>query len=205
MLRAPSRHYLYCQSIGWGIFLLAGIYTRSRFELIFITFLIGLFITHILRNAILRYGWLNAPLRRGLPRLLLATILAAAIGGVVKMTAFNLGGITSKLMERLPWLLLLFYTGLEYILLFLPWTIIYCLYHHIQKTREKNTELRRLELLLKEKAATANDTTVDIESITRSLDRIRSLIGEDTTRARAEITAFSQLLRKGYLKATDPQ
>jgi hypothetical protein len=140
-----------------------------------------------------------------LPRLLLATILAAAVGGVVKMTAFNLGGITSKLMERLPWLLLLFYTGLEYILLFLPWTIIYCLYHHIQKTREKNTELRRLELLLKEKAATANDTTVDIESITRSLDRIRSLIGEDTTRARAEITAFSQLLRKGYLKATDPQ
>jgi|GEM_PF-5411650 hypothetical protein len=35
--------------------------------------------------------------------------------------------------------------------------------------------------------------------------RIRSLIDEDATSARAEITAFSQLLRKGYLKVNDPQ
>ena len=82
---------------------------------------------------------------------------------------------------------------------------MYCLYFHIQKARQKNVELRRLELLLQEKSATAGDTAVDIESITRSLDRIRSLIDEDASGARSEITAFSQLLRTGYLKVNDPQ
>ena len=66
------------------------------------------------------------------------------------------------------------------------------------------THLLRLAIL-KEKSATAGDAAVDIESITRSLDRIRSLIAEDAAAARAEITVFSQLLRKGYLKINDPQ
>jgi two-component system, LytTR family, sensor kinase len=201
MQRAPSRYYLYCQSIGWGMFLVAGISIGSRFGYLFVTSLIGLFITHILRNTILSYGWLNWPLPQGLPRLLLATILAAAVGGMIKVIVFSLGRMTL----RLPWHSRILACSIEYILLFLPWTIMYCLYYQIQKTRQKNAEIRRLELLLQERSATAGDTAVDIESITRSLDRIRSLINEDAAGARAEITAFSQLLRKGYLKINDPQ
>jgi hypothetical protein len=182
-----------------------GIFTGGRFGNSFVTVLVGLLITHILRNAILSCGWLNLPLRQGLPRLLLAIILAAAVGGLIRATVFSVGGMSSTLMERLPWRLRILKGGLVYTLLFLPWTIIYCLYYHVQKSLQKNAEIRRLELLLKEKSATAGDSAVDIESITRSLDRIRSLIDEDAAGARAEITAFSQLLRKGYLKINDPQ
>jgi hypothetical protein len=216
MLRAPSKRYLYCQFVGWGVFLM--VYNISlylvlqgrpeitkRLENAFVTFLAGLFMTHLLRNAIRSQGWLNKPIRQGLPWLLLSTALAALTAGLVKVTLISMGGMTLARAGHLSWLARVFATGFEYSILFLPWTIMYCLYHHIQKARQKNTELQRLELLLKEKSATAGDTAVDIESITRSLDRIRSLIDEDAARARAEITAFSQLLRKGYLKINDPQ
>jgi len=214
MLRAPSKYYLYCQSIGWGILL--GVYIASgllfmhletikTLENAFIIVLIGLFTTHLLRNTIRNQGWLNLPLRQGLPWLLLATVSAAAAAGLMRVTVISLGGMTLARAERLSWHARVFGTGFEYSILFLPWTIMYCLYHHVQKTRQKNAEIRRLELLLKERSATAADTTLDIESITLSLDRIRSLIDEDAAGARAEITAFSQLLRTGYLKINDPQ
>jgi two-component system LytT family sensor kinase len=212
MLRAPSKRYLYCQFIGWGVFLVMAIialglirqYRIKLLENVFVTFLAGLFITHLLRNVIRSRGWLNWPLRQGLPWLLLGTVLAALTAGGMKVTVISLGGMTFTKVGY-SWYSRIFGAGFEYSILFLPWTIMYCLYHHIQKTRLKNVELRRLELLLKEKSAIAGDTTVDLESITRSLDRIRTLIDEDATRARAEITAFSQLLRKGYLKVNDPQ
>jgi hypothetical protein len=214
MLRAPSRHYLYCQFIGWGVFLMiyitSGIFVVrldaiKSLENAFVTFLAGLFMTHLLRNAIRSQGWLNGPVRQGLSWLLLATVLAAMAAGLMKVTVISLGGMTMKQVEGQSWHSRVFAAGLEYMLLFPPWTIMYCLCYHIQKARQKNAELQRLELLLKERSATAGDTSVDIESITRSLDRIRSLIDEDAAGARAEIKAFSQLLRKGYLKINDPQ
>ena len=214
MLRAPSRYYLYCQSIGWGMLL--GVYIASgllfthletikTLENAFISFLAGLFITHLLRNAIRSQGWLNWPLRQGLPWLLLGTVLAALTAGLMKVAVVSLGGMTSAKVGHSSWLSRIFATGFEYSILFLPWTIIYCLYYHVQKAQQKNAEIQRLELLLKEKSATAGDAAVNIESITRSLDRIRSLIDEDPAGARTEITAFSLLLRTGYLKVNDPQ
>jgi hypothetical protein len=214
MLRAPSKYYLYCQSIGWGILL--GVYIASgllfmhleainSLEHAFVTVLIGLFTTHLLRNTIRNQGWLNLPLRQGLPWLLLGTVWAAMAAGLIRPTIISPGGMTLARAESLSWYARVFVTGFEYSILFLPWTIMYCLYYHVQKTRQKNAEIRRLELLLKERSATAADTALDVESITRSLDRIRSLIGEDAASARTEITAFSQLLRTGYLKVNDPQ
>jgi hypothetical protein len=214
MLRAPSRRYLYCQTVGWGVLLVIFIASSRLFlhlktinslEHAFVTVLIGFFTTHLLRNTIRNQGWLNLPLRQGLPWLLLGTVWAAMAAGLIRATFISLGGMTLARAEPLSWYARVFGAGLEYILLFLPWTIMYCLYYHVQKTRQKNAEIRRLELLLKERSATAADTALDIESITRSLDHIRSLIGEDAAGARAEITAFSQLLRTGYLKVNDPQ
>jgi len=214
MLRVPSRRYLYCQSVGWGTLL--GVYLASGLLLLhqetikslenaFVTFFAGLFMTHLLRNSIRSQGWLNWPLRQGLPWLLLGTVLAALTAGLMKVTVNSLDGRTLAIIGHSPWHARVFAAGFEYSILFLPWTIMYCLYYHVQKTRQKNAEIRRLELLLKERSAAADDTAVDIESITRSLDRIRSLIDEDAAGARAEITAFSQLLRTGYLKINDPQ
>ena len=214
MERAPSRYYLYCQSIGWGvllvIFIASGLLllhreTLKSLENAFLAALIGLFATHLLRNAIRNQGWLDLPLRQGLPWLLLATVWAAMAAGLMKVTGNSLGGMTSAMVKHRSWYTRILATDFEYSILFLPWTIMYCLYHHVQKTRQKNAEIRRLELLLKERSATAADTALDVESITCSLDHIRSLIDEDAAGARAEITAFSQLLRTGYLKINDPQ
>jgi hypothetical protein len=214
MQRAPSRYYLYCQSIGWGMFLVVFIAsgllfphlkTIKSFENALVTTLTGLFTTHLLRNAIRNQGWLNLSLQQELPWLFLATVWAAMTAGLIKVTVISLGGMTPAMVERRSWYARVFLADFEYSILFLPWTIMYCLHHHVQQTRRKNAEIRRLELLLQEKSATADDTAVDIESITRSLHHIRSLIDQDAAGARAEITAFSQLLRKGYLKINDPQ
>jgi hypothetical protein len=57
-----------------------------------------------------------------------------------------------------------------------------------------------LKLLLKEKELSAADPPVDIDLITGSLDRIRSLIDEDPVSAREGINTFSNMLRKGRLR-----
>jgi hypothetical protein len=47
---------------------------------------------------------------------------------------------------------------------------------------------------------TGQRPAVDIDFITDSLNHIKSMIDQDPQASREEITAFSQLLRNGYLK-----
>jgi len=159
----------------------------------------GLFTTHLLRNFIRRHHFLTLPFAPILPRLLLLTVTAAIFAGLLQIAGFTfLATITTFpkwLMSRN-----IFAGTFEFLLLFIPWTTIYCLYFYIQQRQQRAIEKKRLELLLKEKELCAAGPVVDIDFIISSLDRIRHQIDKDPGTARAGITAFSQLLRKGHLK-----
>ena len=164
-----------------------------------ITCLAGLFITHLLRNFIRRHHYLALPFWPILPRLLLLMVTAALIAGLLRTACLTLWANIMTLPPLFKYRNILVNTS-EYLILFIPWTTIYCLYFYIQRRQQETLEKKRLELLLKEKELSAEGQVVDIDFLVGYLDRIRSLIDEDPGSARAGITAFSHLLRKGQLK-----
>jgi len=208
MTRSFSQLYLRCQLIGW-IAVLVWIIGMSQivgnqpfgkviwFQLIFC--LTGLLTTHLLRNFIRLCHYRELPIRKALPRLLLATVTAAFIGSLLEFAAIR------SLITIIPsprWLThenIIVGTFL-YLIVFVPWTSLYCLHFYIILRRKSGLEDRRLKLLLKEKELSAADPLVDIDLITGSLDRIRSLIDEDPVSAREGINTFSNMLRKGRLR-----
>ena len=119
-------------------------------EISLITCLAGLFTTHLLRNFIRRHHFLTLPFAPILPRLLLLTVTAAIFAGLLQIAGFTfLATITTFpkwLMSRN-----IFAGTFEFLLLFIPWTTIYCLYFYIQQRQQRAIEKKRLELLLKEK------------------------------------------------------
>jgi two-component system, LytTR family, sensor kinase len=208
MARSFSQLYLRCQLIGWssvlvwliGMSHIVGNQPFGKviwFQLIFC--LTGLLTTHLLRNFIRRRHYRELPIRKALPRLLLATVTAAVIGSVLEFAAIR----SSMTITHPPrWLTHqnIFAGTFQYLTFFITWTFIYCLHFYIVLRRKLNLEDRQLQLLLKEKELLAAEPPVDVGFITGSLDRIRSLIDVDPDGARAGINTFSHMLRKGRLK-----
>jgi hypothetical protein len=197
MGKSSSRYYLYCQCIGWGSVLILNIFVQLiltspshltgkwTWRLSLFT-LAGLLCTHLLRQIIVKNRWLQLPVKQTLLNLLLGVILTAAIAGSTLAIALSSHRLFAEIIS--------------YIIVVTPWTILYYGYHYMQKTRTEDLRRRRLGLLLKERQELAKDPAVDIDFITDSLNHIKSMIDQDPDASREEITAFSQLLRNGYLK-----
>jgi hypothetical protein len=133
-----------------------------------------------------KYNWLDLPIQQIFPRLLLG-VVSVSVGAGLTLCAITTG--------RQPFL-----NVPSYIMVITPWAIIYYGYDCIQKNKRHDLENKRLECLLQEKESSAERPAVDIDFITGALNNIQSMIDENPGRSRDEITAFSQLLRKGYLK-----
>jgi hypothetical protein len=165
--------------IGSGSFLTNRLSsTVVWFQLVFC--LAGLSATHLLRNFIRGRRYQELPFRQAWPRLLLATVTAAFIGSLLFVIAIRSWAMIAP-PPRWASRQNIFACTIEYLIVL-------------------SLEGHRLELLLKEKELSATEPPVDIDFITGSLDRIRSLIDEDPGSARAGINTFSQILRKGRLK-----
>jgi hypothetical protein len=208
MTRSFSQLYLRCQLIGWSSVLLCLIgvnhFVTKRpsgsyiwYSLIYC--LAGLLATQLLRNFIRRRHYRELPIRQALPRVLLATMAAAVIGSVLEFAAIR-SWMTITHPPRWFTHQNIFAGTFQFLLVLIPWTIIYCLHFYIILRRKLSLEDRQLQLLLREKELSAAEPPVDVDFITGSLDRIRSLIDEDPVSAREGINTFSQILRKGRLK-----
>ena len=203
MGKSPSRYYLYSQCIGWGSVLILNLFVQliltSPYRLagkwiwrVTLFTLIGLLYTHLLRQIIVRYRWLQPPAQQALPKVMSGIILTAVIALTAAMAGSTLAVAVSSRK--------VFNEIISYIIVITPWTLLYYGYHYMQKTRSEDLHRRRLGLLLKERQEPAKDPAVDIDFITDSLNHIKSMIDQDPQASREEITAFSQLLRNGHLK-----
>jgi hypothetical protein len=126
--------------------------------------------------------------KQALPKLLPGMILTAAVAGSTLAVAVSSRRLSFDIINSM----------IVYLIVIGPWTILYYGYHYMRKTRTEDLQRRRLGLLLKERQELG--PVVDIDFITDSLNHIKSTIDQDPEASRQEITAFSQLLRNGYLK-----
>ena len=207
MAKNISGYYWCCQIMGWGLlsimFIILNLISNSYgsvklMEKMIALFFSGITTTHIFRNVILKYKWLMLPFKKGLPWLFFGLTITSFMAGFIRVTGY---GLTTVLISKQQFILsarLIYVSSIECAFFIIPCTLIYYFYCYLEKTRKERLEKIRLELIFKEMKLQSAQTNVDIHHITDLLNQIQILIDENPTRARAEITEFSNLLRKAH-------
>jgi signal transduction histidine kinase len=205
--RSKMRLYVLFQAGGWGLLTVVGILTEHSMpdstapvdwsaivssSLIFS--LVGLLITHYLRQVLCRWGWKELGWRRLIPRIIGAGAAMAVLWIVVG------DGIVHGLFGQ-PWpknfslgfaLLLNMCNGT---FLYSAWLCLYFFYHVFDRLNRSEIERFQLMSSVKEAELRALKSQVNPHFIFNSLNSLRALIDEDPARARTAVTQLANLLR----------
>lgn len=198
MFKTSTLAYWCCQAAGWGlawgILRMNGWINHSNTDAALNTCVPAFLATHLIRTYMHRF----APRALSLPKeglyLLLAIILSTGLA-----TAIRCIWLHYFIDYNLTWYKVFIFIPTDYLLLIIPWTLIYWGYRLVIRTRAQTLERLRLEWRLKEMQAHAGESEITMEDLMEEVNRIVALIDENPARARNEITAFSRLLREGHL------
>ena len=84
---------------------------------------------------------------------------------------------------------------MQYAIFYISWSALYFAYQFLQKNRQVEIEKWKLQASVKDAELSALKSQVNPHFIFNSLNNIRSLVAEDTEKARDSITHLSELLR----------
>ncbi len=190
-----------CQIVGWGIYSAigasAGFSERggSHSTIVFayvLFFVYSIGLTCLLRREILRRNWLNLPVRRFLPRLVLASVITGTTQAVLVLAinySLEQPGPTRFDTRSIPWL----WIGVNGVTLF--WTMLYVSVKVTDRYRQAQYESLRLQLALKESELRALEAQINPHFLFNCLNTIRGMIVENPTEAQEMVTKLAEMLR----------
>ncbi|MCL6523768.1 MAG: histidine kinase [Thermoflavifilum sp.] len=199
MLKRPKTYYWWCQIGGWMAFwlfstLVSYMYSQNVTlqslidRTVFI--LAGITVTHAFRHFIIYQQWLQMRLDRLIWRMLagvlICSLVITAIVDVYKY-AFHLMTPQEKSFE--------FGRFFSIFIIVLIWSLIYILWHYMEKERRYQFDRLRLESMVKELQLKTIKSQLNPHFIFNALNSIRALIDENPERAREAVTELSNILR----------
>ena len=200
MTLTRTQLYWLSQVSGWTIFVGINLFIISSIEeitwqriLVFIFLAIdGIVFTHILRGIILKNNWLNLPLKKTIPRVLIASIVtgtiiyafvfaASFVAGTMKPEEFNLvrplaGSVNVSILVLL-------------------WSLIYFAVHYTEHYKKKEIESLIWEAAVKDYELKTLKSQLNPHFMFNAMNSIRALIEEDPQSAKVAITKLSNILR----------
>lgn len=199
--------------MGWGSFSLTNTFFAFSFQqldknffyhlLIFLA--LGLMISHVMREIIIRAAILQKNLRRQAFLFIGLTLAMALLASYFKLeTVEQLEILTSKDAQLLNrpdfsyWInkmVLVLSGGFSYFILFFIWNLIYFMFHYVTKSQKQQMDTLRLESLVKELELQTIKAHINPHFIFNSLNSIRALVDENPQRARRAVTELSNILR----------
>ncbi len=212
-MEKKRKRYWFFQLIGWGSFALINIFfafsfdklTSDFFYRLLIYLLLGVIVSHGMRELVIRFGILQRPLRKQFLLFLLLTLFMSLITSYLRLEAVRRMDLLSseevKLMQRPAvqlWvtnLMLILNSWYTFFILFFIWNLIYFVYHYITKSRKQQMDTLRLESMVKELELKTIKAHINPHFIFNSLNSIRALVDENPQRARKAITELSNILR----------
>lgn len=209
------RTYWTFQVIGWGSFAAINTFfafsfdkldTEGKFFRRLVIFLIlGVIISHLMRELIMRTGLLQKSLRKQVMLFLGLTLMMSLLASFLRLetvTQFNLlSSDEIDLMARprpsfwVSKLVLVLSSGFSFFILFFIWNLIYFVYHYVTKSQKQQLDTLRLESLVKELELQTIKAHINPHFIFNSLNSIRALVDENPQRARKAVTELSNILR----------
>ena len=202
MINKISRYWWF-QIIGWSLNIAVSVFFVTTFGQpdpyyflsLFLTCLVGLLITHVMRYNIHLLKLLQKPVQTQLFYLLALTVIFAICFGVVTEAIDYLIGYNPERAEKYSKLQRLFFSCFNAMWLLIVWNMIYYIYHYVERTRKQELDTIRLESLVKTLELNTIKSHINPHFIFNALNSIRALVDENPERARTAITELSNILR----------
>ncbi len=195
-----NRVYWTSQVTGWTIYAAVNVIAMFSFEsytwqkgilFIFIC-LAGLVSTHYLRTIIRKKGWLDLPLKKIIPRVLVSSLLI----GILLSTLFfviNLTGSFYDMSKFKPATPVIWTFNLSSVIFL--WQLIYFSVNFFQNYKKVEIEALIWEAAVKDFELKTLKSQLNPHFMFNALNSIRALIEEDPASAKAAITKLSNILR----------
>jgi two-component system LytT family sensor kinase len=202
-MQKTSKYYWWLQIGGWGtlalILILINVLFGQRVDQQFLIGLCiktfaGIFITHLFRIYIRRFGWLLLPVEKALPRISVGILIVCLFDTVFRISIINWVD-ASSINRKLEFSTRFFLITVENGLYIIPWTAIYYFFHYIENSRKQQLDTLKLEALVRELELKTIKSHINPHFIFNALNSIRALIDENPIRARTAITELSNILR----------
>lgn len=195
--------YWWCQILGWLVNIAISIFFVNTFGTptglyylsLFATCLIGLLVTHIMRNSIHKLKVLDKPIGKQILYLLIITLLFAFVFGVAAEIFDYLVGYNPERLEKFSRSERIFLGSFNAMWLILVWNMIYFMYHYVETGRKQKLDTIRLESMVKSLELQTIKSHINPHFIFNALNSIRALVDENPHRARSAITELSNILR----------
>ena len=197
-----SHNHLYwlCQISGWSTFTLLNLLIISSFESlqwerIFIGVyfvLAGIGFTHVFRKIINKLNWLELPLNKIIPRVIISSVLLGlSIYLVVYGISFFSGNLANEDYTAItPTVGIINTTGIS-----LVWALIYFSIHYLQNYKKTEIESLIWEAAVKDYELKTLKSQLNPHFMFNAMNSIRALIEEEPESAKVALTKLSNILR----------
>lgn len=196
-----TKQYWLLQIVGWSLYAAVGLIIGSSFYEMttavvlwnFLSAVVMLASTHLLRFKIKLDGWLKLRtsklIARLIPSLIILSLLANGIG-----TGYGLLATGVLDIEKMTVPIFLLYTLQTFIYLSL-WTAIYLIIFYFRNYKQGEIEKWKLQAAVKDAELIALKAQINPHFLFNALNNIRALILEDHMKARDMVSHLSELLR----------
>lgn len=195
-----KRQYWISQILGWSLFAIVnlviiasfGKYTRQNLIVFLVMCLSGIILTHQFRRYIKKFNWVSLPIKKLLPRTLLACLI---IGTIIYALAFG----TNYTLGQFKQDEFKFATVVAGIInlsgVVAVWSLIYFSFHYFQKYKRAEIESYIWEAAVKDFELKTLKSQLNPHFMFNALNSIRALIDEDPKSAQTAVTKLSNILR----------
>jgi len=195
--------YWWCQIIGWlgiiglSVFFITTVGKPGQLHLpsLFLSCLLGVLITHIMRLNIHSLKVLEKPFKVQIFYFVVLTIIFSILFGVIGEALDYLIGYNPERLQNFSKAERLFLSSFNALWLILIWNLIYYIYHFVERNRKQEMDTFRLEAMVKSLELKTIKSQINPHFIFNALNSIRALVDENPQRARTAITELSNILR----------
>jgi sensor histidine kinase YesM len=199
-LNNRNRVYWICQLSGWSVWALLNIIGMLSFDqfswkkIIIFLFLCfaGFCFTNLLRYIIKKYSWVDLPLKKIIPRVLISSFIIGIILFVLYFSAQYFTGLLqiSEIKIGTPFV---WTANLSSIILL--WSLMYFSVHLFENYKRVEIESLIWEAAVKDFELKTLKSQLNPHFMFNAMNSIRALIEEDPENAKAALTRLSNILR----------
>lgn len=195
-----KKFYWLSQIIGWFFFVFLNLIIVASYEdlplkriLVWLFLAVaGISLTHIHRSIIKKYKWLDLPLNKIIPRVIIASIVL----GVLIYSSTTAVSILSgtfryeqyRIISSVAWIINL--SGIS-----LVWMLIYFALHYLENYQKAEIESLIWESAVKDFEIKTLKSQLNPHFMFNAMNSIRALIEEDPESAKIAVTKLSNILR----------
>lgn len=192
--------YWISQASGWSLFVIVNLLIISSFETIplnkiFLWVLLGLcgvIFSHLYRIYLKNNNWTNLPLKKIIPRILIASFVVALI---IYIPVYISGHLLGVEREDKHLVAAIIASTLNITSVMLVWSLIYFAIHYFENLKKAEIETLIFEAAVKDFELKTLKAQLNPHFMFNAMNSIRALIEEDPQNAKDAITKLSNLMR----------